>query len=63
MSEETADYDCYAGYDSGPFCRHWDDPSECGERCLSCQHRCVDHEFGDSAECDEDGCECRGWAE
>jgi len=28
--------DEYEEFDSGPFCIHWVDPSECDEVCLNC---------------------------
>ncbi len=33
-------------YDSGPYCRHYSDPSECEDVCSWCGHRCADHQFG-----------------
>jgi len=50
-------------YDSGPFCRHWSDPSDCCDLC-TCGHKCYRHEyyFKNSA-CMEDGCECKEWVE
>jgi hypothetical protein len=58
MSDGTDD--AWDNYESGPFCRHWGDPSDCDELCLTCNHRCVDHGFSDS-ECNE--CDCGGWKE
>ena len=47
-------------YESGPFCRHWDDPSCCTEVCV-CGHRCIEHVFTKPGECDR--CECNEWRE
>lgn len=52
MSDEWDD-------ESGPFCRHWGDPSDCEEKCWWCGHRCNQHWGTD--ECDEDGCDCQQW--
>lgn len=51
------DFDCY---ETGPFCRHWSDPSDCEEVCSNCGHGCMDHDF-ESGECME--CECKEWTE
>jgi hypothetical protein len=51
-----------AEYDSGPFCWHWSDPSDCDEECLdpNCKHRCGEHR----PECSVEGCPCEGiWYE
>jgi len=57
--EDTRDW---ADYESGPFCRHWRDPSDCDEVCAECGHRCVDHGFSDGdSSCDE--CDCTAWKE
>ncbi len=45
---------------SGPFCRHWGDPSDCETECGACSHKC--HRHGDE-ECMEEGCQCPGWEE
>ncbi len=37
MSEE------YENDDSGPYCQHWGDPSDCDEVCVGCQHKCCEH--------------------
>ena len=49
-------------YESGPFCRHWGDPSDCDNECATCHHYCYQHgqSEGDFA-CNE--CECEKWAE
>ncbi len=51
-------------YESGPFCRHWDDPSSCDIICTNCGHRCTEHstDFGHTV-CEEDGCDCDEWVE
>jgi hypothetical protein len=46
-------------YNSGPFCRHWSDPSDCDLLCV-CGHKCCDHR-GD--ECSLDDCECEHYEE
>lgn len=48
-------------YDSGPFCRHWGDPSDCAEVCGNCGHKCTVHSFESPGECND--CECKEWAE
>lgn len=50
MTDEKEDLD----YDSGPYCRHWSDPSECRQLCGRCRHTCTSHWEG----CDVDGCAC-----
>lgn len=52
----------WENYESGPFCRHWGDPSDCDIKCSRCGHRCTQHgaEDGDYA-CLE--CDCEGWVE
>ena len=44
------DEDAWDDYESGPYCVHWDDPSDCEEKCAICGgecrfHRGRDHEF------------------
>lgn len=52
----------WENYETGPFCRHWGDPSDCDELCKGCGHKCREHSYGnDDAECMEDGCECKNW--
>jgi hypothetical protein len=60
----TDDIDPWENYESGPFCRHWGDPSDCDEECARCGHRCCRHgaESADFA-CMEEGCECEAWAQ
>lgn len=41
MSE--SDDDDWADYESGPYCRHWSDPTDCDELCDTCGHRCSEH--------------------
>lgn len=50
-------------YDTGSFCRHWNDPSCCDEICATCGHKCTEHEFSDESECMIDGCECCGFVD
>ena len=52
--------DDWAEHESGPFCRHWDDPSDCQLRCI-CGHLCRDHFVGNSTKCYE--CDCAEWRE
>jgi hypothetical protein len=51
--------------DSGPYCRHWDDPSDCETTCARCGHDCGDHPSpaGDEMACHAAGCACVAWAE
>ena len=49
------DYD-WSNYETGPFCRHWFDPSDCRDDCAYCGHRCPEHEIGHTTECAE--CDC-----
>jgi hypothetical protein len=30
-------------YDTGPFCQHWSDPSDCEEKCARCGLECRRH--------------------
>jgi len=58
MSENWDDYE------SGPFCRHWSDPSECDEcraGCATCGHSGLDHDFNKPGACNE--CHCEAWVE
>ena len=32
--------------ESGPYCRHWDEPSECVRRCAKCGKECRIHGGG-----------------
>lgn len=47
--------DDWSDYQSGPFCRHWADPSDCSKVCACCGHSCSAHDYG----CDEYGCGCK----
>ena len=51
----------FSDYESGPFCRHWDDYS-CPITCKNCGHRCTEHDFEDG-DCMESGCQCKKWEE
>ena len=55
----------WENFDSGPFCRHWGDPSDCDELCATCGHRCTDHSYGNGEpfECMVDDCKCEEWVE
>ncbi len=52
--EDTEDW---ADYESGPFCRHYGDPSDCSEKCAVCGHECHEHHLS----CDHEGCACPAW--
>lgn len=60
MSDDSDDE--YVDYNSGPFCRHWGDPSDCDETCARCGHKCTEHgaEDGEFA-CGVDDCPCAKW--
>lgn len=61
MEDGDEDYDsCCSDSGSGPFCRHWRDPSDCDEVCANCGHHCCQHGFFDSSCID---CECVEWKE
>lgn len=51
----TDEDDDWSGYETGPFCRHWSDPSDCELNCV-CGHRCAEHDFSEPAACME--CPC-----
>lgn len=59
MQVNSMDDDPWEDYETGPFCRHWGDPSECEKLC-KCGHQC--HEHYDS-NCDVDDCQCEDWDE
>ncbi len=58
----TDDMSNWLDYESGPFCRHWGDPSDCTEVCV-CSHTCTQHDYAVPGECMVDGCECKEWRE
>ncbi len=44
MSDDGATPDAEsAEVESGPYCRHFCDPSECNYRCATCGHECRRH--------------------
>ena len=47
-------------HDTGPFCRHFSDPSDCEITCQACGHLCRNHGYGPEA-CGD--CECPKWSE
>jgi hypothetical protein len=48
-------------FDSGPFCIHWGDPSDCQEMC-KCGHPCHNHSiWDDERSCNIEGCDCNGF--
>lgn len=52
----------FTDYESGPFCRHFSDPSDCEIECDRCGDRCGRHDAAEgSTECNE--CECPAWVE
>lgn len=58
MSDED-----FEDYDSGPYCQHWSDPSDCDEVCERCGHKCCEHDVWDEDDhaCEEEGCDCQGF--
>jgi hypothetical protein len=52
-------------YDTGPFCRHYADPTDCDHKCLRCNHECHEHDqdMSGSGKCNHDDCECHDWLE
>jgi len=50
-------------FDTGPFCRHFHDPTDCPEVCEACGHKCSEHDYIDMSPCLVDGCTCRAWKE
>ena len=51
--------------ESGPFCRHFSDPTACEIVCEACGHTCAEHDQGgkDEGACRVDNCECTDWWE
>lgn len=49
-------------YETGPFCRHWGDPSDCDEVCKTCGHGCTRHGANDGDWSCFD-CDCEKWME
>lgn len=43
-------------WETGPFCRHWSDPSDCDALC-KCGHKCCEHSIWEDYECKE--CDCQ----
>ncbi len=52
--------DTWENYESGPFCRHWGDPSDCDTECANCHHTCSQHYANDN-DCRE--CDCSLWGD
>ena len=46
-------------WDSGPFCQHWGDPSDCEILC-ACGHKCCEHGTGP---CKSESCHCNGFVD
>jgi len=38
------DADDWQDYESGPFCRHFGDPTDCDEKCARCGKTCASHD-------------------
>lgn len=57
MCGEDDDDQCY---DTGPFCRHYMDPSDCELNCVACGCRCRDHDYSDG-ECM--ACDCKAYVD
>ena len=57
MCEDTD----WENYETGSFCRHYGDPSDCDKVCAKCGHKCTDHDFETPGECMVEGCECKEW--
>ena len=56
--------DSFENYSTGPFCRHYGDPSDCDDVCGRCGHLCHQHDqYEDDSECNVDNCFCNTWAE
>ncbi len=59
MTDDDLDW---SNYDSGPFCRHWSESSDCEicrAGCATCGHSGLDHDYGGEGPCDE--CDCKKW--
>lgn len=62
MSEDdTNDGNDWEDYDSGPYCRHWSDPSDCEITCANCGHHCQRHSIVEPSNCFD--CKCNKWVE
>ena len=56
-------------YDTGPFCRHYGDPTYCDHLCGRCGHKCSEHDQDGEAsgKCNHTGnetgedCTCPDW--
>jgi hypothetical protein len=51
--------------ESGPYCRHWSDPSDCDVSCATCGHLCGMHWDIGCMQVLDDGkdCDCNQWLE
>lgn len=54
MEDETED--TWEDFETGPFCRHWSDPSDCDKLC-KCGHTCRRHSLFEDGDCNE--CDCQ----
>lgn len=62
VEDDEIDWD---NYETGPFCRHYNDPSDCDEPCARCGHKCSEHGGGwdNNEPCEHDGCACPGFVD
>jgi len=50
-------------YETGPFCRHYSDPTDCKIACANCGCLCPNHDSAEgSTECNNCG-DCKAWVE
>lgn len=59
--DDDSDGDDDVEYDSGPLCRHYDNPVNCTLKCKRCGHSCLFHPSWRSPEpdiCEYKGCAC-----
>jgi hypothetical protein len=62
LMEHDEDVD-WSDYESGPFCQHWGDPSDCDNECQRCKHKCSEHSMTGEFLCRVEGCECEGFTD
>ena len=62
MTDEETNWE---NYETGPFCRHWGDPSDCDEICDNCGHACHKHSKWDDYDspCNVDECGCQNFGD
>lgn len=62
-NEDTLeDSNDWSDYDSGPFCQHFSTPYDCMDICI-CGHACSEHDREIPYECNNDDCNCSGFAD